>query len=389
MKGIPRFQINAEKIFIFAALAVNNGSRFLTGEFLRMDKHTYKTRIKAIRAAITRAGADCLIATKPANVTYLTGFSGEDSWAAVMPRAVALVTDSRYTEQAAAQCRFCKIVERTAAMSNTIAELLRKQRGIKTASVEKSISLANFRLLKKNLSCRLKAAEGIVESARRKKDLVEVLAIRAAAKIAARAFERVLRQVKPGLTENELAGVVDFEIRKAGGTNSFATIVAFGPNASRPHHQPTTRKLRKNDTVLIDFGARHNGYCCDLTRCFPVGTAGGLYTRVYAVVKQAQAAALKMVKAGVEISSIDAAAKEIIKKAGLPVYDHGTGHGLGLEIHELPVVSNKSKGTLRVGDMITIEPAVYIPGRLGVRIEDDILVTKNGCVVLTANCPKG
>jgi Xaa-Pro aminopeptidase len=353
-----------------------------------MDSHTHKVRLRGIRAGIARLKADCLIATKPANVTYLTGFTGDDGWAVVLPGAVMLVTDSRYTEQAAAQCRTCRIVERKEAMAKAIAELLRNRRGIKTAAVEKSTSLADFQSLRKHLHCRLKGAEGIVESARRKKDTSEVSAIRAAAKIAARAFERVLRQVKPGLTENELAGIVDFEIRKAGGNNSFETIVAFGPNASKPHHQPTSRKLRKNDTVLIDFGTRHNGYCCDLTRCFPVGTAGGLYGRVYAVVKQAQAAALKMVKAGVEISSIDAAAKEIIKKAGLPVYGHGTGHGLGLEVHELPVVSNKTKGTLQTGDVITIEPAVYIPGRLGVRIEDDILVTNDGGVVLTANCPK-
>jgi len=354
-----------------------------------MDKHTYKTRLKVVRAGIARIGADCLIATKPANVTYLTGFTGEDSWAIVLPRAVALVTDSRYTEQAAAQCRFCGIFKRKETIVKTIAELLRNRRGIKTAAVEKSISLANFRSLKKNLSCRLKAAEGIVESVRRKKDPIEVSAIRAAAKIAARAFERVLRQVKPGLTENELAGIVDFEIRKAGGNNSFETIVAFGPNASRPHHQPTPRKLRKNDTVLIDFGVRLNGYCCDVTRCFSVGTPHGFYYKVYTVVKQAQAAAIRMVKAGIEISSIDAAAKEIIKKAGLPVYGHGTGHGLGLEVHELPTISGKTKGKLQTGDVITIEPAVYIPGRLGVRIEDDCLVTNNGCVVLTVTCPGG
>jgi Xaa-Pro aminopeptidase len=360
----------------------------LTGEFLRMNKHAYKTRLKVVRAAITRAGADCLIAAKPANVTYLTGFTGNDSWAIVLPRAVALVTDSRYTEQAAAQCRFCRIVERKEAMAKTIAELLRNQRGIKTAVVEKSISLTNFQSLKKNLSCRLKAAEGIVESARRGKNPIEVSAIRAAAKIAARAFERVLRQVKSGLTENELAGIVDFEIRKAGGTNSFETIVAFGSNASRPHHQPTSRKLRKNDTVLIDFGVRLDGYCCDLTRCFSVGTPRGFYDKVYTVVKQAQAAAIRMVKAGVEISQLDTTAREIIKKADLPVYGHGTGHGLGLEVHELPTISGKTKGTLQTGDVITIEPAVYIPGRLGVRIEDDILVTNDGCVVLTANCPK-
>ena len=123
----------------------------------------------------------------------------------------------------------------------------------------------------------------------------------------------MLRQVKPGLTENELVGIVDFEIRKAGGNNSFETIVAFGPNASRPHHQPTSRKLRKNDTVLIDFGVRLDGYCCDLTRCFSVGMPRGIYDKVYAVVKQAQAAAIRMVKAGVEISQVDTIAREIIK----------------------------------------------------------------------------
>jgi Xaa-Pro aminopeptidase len=376
------------KIFIFAARAVNNDISFLTGELLTMDNRTFKARLKGIRTAITRAGADCLIAVKPANVAWLTGFSGEDSWAVVLPRAVALVTDSRYTEQAAAQCPFCKIVERTEKMAGTIADLLRKQRGIKTAAVEKSISLADFQSLRKHLDCRLKASEGIVESTRRKKDPAETAAIRAAAKIAAKAFECALRKIKPGMTENVLAGIVDFEIRKTGGANSFETIVAFGPNASRPHHQPTSRKLRKNDSVLIDFGVRLNGYCCDLTRCFTVGKPGGLYTKVYAVVKQAQAAAIKMAKAGVEISQVDMAAKEIIIKANLPVYGHGTGHGLGLEVHESPSVSGRVKGKLQAGDVITIEPGVYIPKRLGVRIEDDCLVTNDGCVILTADCPK-
>jgi len=197
-----------------------------------------------------------------------------------------------------------------------------------------------------------------------------------------------MRQVKPGMTENTLAGIVDFEIRKAGGTGSFETIAAFGPNASRPHHQPTSRKLRKNDSVLIDFGVRLNGYCCDLTRCFAVGRPGVLYNKVYNTVKQAQAAAFKLLKAGVEISSVDSAAKETIRKANLPVYGHGTGHGLGLEVHELPVVSNKTKGKLQAGDVITIEPGVYIPGKIGVRIEDDVLITGNCFIVLTEICPK-
>jgi Xaa-Pro aminopeptidase len=125
-----------------------------------------------------------------------------------------------------------------------------------------------------------------------------------------------------------------------------------------------------------------------LTRCFPVGQPSGLYKKVYAIVKQTQAVAIKTLRAGVEISSVDDIAKEIIKKANLPVYGHGTGHGLGLEVHELPFVSNKTKGKLQPGDVITIEPGIYIPGRLGVRIEDDVLVTNDNCDVLTAICPK-
>jgi Xaa-Pro aminopeptidase len=353
-----------------------------------MDRRTFKSRLKTVRTAIARAGGNCLIVTKPANVTYLTGFTGEDSWAIVLPRAVVLVTDSRYTEQAGKQCRFCKIVERTVAITNAAAEVLHKEHRIKKAIVEKTISLADFLSLRKNLNCSLKGVAGIVESARRTKDASEVAAIVAAGKIAAKAFRQILGQIKPGITENTLAGMLDFEIRKAGGTSSFETIVAFGPNASRPHHQPTSRKLRRNDTVLIDFGVRLNSYCCDLTRCFAVGTPSAFYNKVYATVKQAQEAAIKMLKAGVEISKVDNTAREIIKKANLPVYGHGTGHGLGLEVHEQPTISNRTKGKLQAGDVATIEPGVYIPGRLGIRIEDDCLVTNDGCIVLTTICRK-
>jgi Xaa-Pro aminopeptidase len=192
-----------------------------------------------------------------------------------------------------------------------------------------------------------------------------------------------LKYIKPGVTESELAGRLDFQIRRAAASNSFETIVAFGPNASRPHHQPTSRKLKKNDTILIDFGARCKGYCCDITRCFTIGRPNPFYKKVYAAVQQAQTAAIKMVKPGIEIKKVDAAAREVLRKYDLPVYGHGTGHGLGLEIHERPAISEKSKGKLQTGMVFTIEPAVYIPGRLGIRIEDDILITKTGCRILT------
>jgi Xaa-Pro aminopeptidase len=347
-----------------------------------MNSDTFKNRLKRVCDGLSRSKTDYLIVTKPANVTYITGFSGDDSWVIISPASVTLVTDSRYTEQAADESRLCRIIERKDAMAKTVAGLLRNRRGIR-AAIEKSTSLADFEELKRFLTCRPKAVAGIIESVRRAKDKGEIEAVRNAAKIARLAFERAIKGIRPGLTENEVAGLIDFQIRKSGGRNSFDTIVAFGANAARPHHQPTGKKLRRNGAVLIDFGVRHNGYCCDLTRCFTVGKTNRLYARAYAAVERARDAALKMVRAGVEIKRVDAAAKEVIKKEGLPVFGHGTGHGLGLEVHELPTVSAKAQGTLQAGDVITIEPGVYITGRLGVRLEDDFLVTEDGYVELS------
>ncbi|MHC4542730.1 MAG: M24 family metallopeptidase, partial [Planctomycetota bacterium] len=137
----------------------------------------------------------------------------------------------------------------------------------------------------------------------------------------------------------------------------------------------------------IDFGARYKGYCSDITRCFTIGGMTALYKRVYDVVEQAQAAAIKAIKAGVKITQVDAAARDVIDKSGLPVYGHGTGHGFGLEIHESPFLKADAKGTLEAGQVITIEPGIYMPGKLGVRVEDDILVTNTGHKILTRNCP--
>jgi Xaa-Pro aminopeptidase len=298
-----------------------------------------------------------------------------------------LVTDNRYSEQARQECAAgCRIIVRKEGMVKTAAGLFRNRR-IRRIGVEKSTTIADFEDLKKELRGRVVSAGNIVETVRRKKDAHEIKAIIAAAKIAARAFKNIRRQIRTAMTENELAGIVDFEIRKLGGSSCFETIAAFGANASRPHHRPTNRKLRKNDTVLIDFGVRHNGYCCDITRCFAVGGKSNLYGRVYEALRQAQLAALNEVKAGVEIKKVDAVARNVLKERGLPVYGHGTGHGLGLEVHELPVVSNKTEGTLQAGDVITIEPGVYILGRLGMRLEDDVLVTEDGYVLLTKDCP--
>lgn len=342
-----------------------------------------KERLKAIRRRLNESKSTALVVTRPANVTYATGFSGDDSWALITKRGSYLITDSRYTEQARSQCVSCKIIERTNTLAKETANLLNKSKSASIVTVEQSTAVSDFQALKKSLQSRLKPAADIIETVRSCKDTNEISSIRKAARIAAQALKDTKKYIKPGITENELAGRLDFNIRKLGSKNSFETIVAFGPNASRPHHQPTTRKLKKNDTILIDFGARYNDYCSDLTRCFAVGKPSVFYKKVYEAVEKAQAAAIKMVKVGVEIKEVDSAAREVIKQFDLPVYGHGTGHGLGLEVHELPILSAKAKGRLKAGQIITIEPGVYIPGKLGVRIEDDVLVTKTGCRILS------
>ena len=329
-----------------------------------------------------------LLVTRPANVTYITGFLGEDSWAAVAKGGVYLLTDSRYTEQAQKECPSCNIIDRAGPMIDAVARLVKKLKSIRAVAVEDSVSMADFELLKKTVKARLRTAAGIIEAIRSVKDQSEIAAIKAAAAISAKALAQTLPHIKPGVTESELAGMLDFQIRKLGARSSFEPIVAFGPNGSRPHHQPGKRKLRENDAVLIDFGAKYKGYCSDITRCFLCGEGmTAFYKKVYDVVERAQAAAIKMIKAGVKITQVDAAARQVIDKAGLPVYGHGTGHGIGLEIHESPFLKPDGEGKLKSGLVITIEPGIYIPGRLGIRIEDDILVTETGCKILTRKCP--
>jgi Xaa-Pro aminopeptidase len=272
-------------------------------------------------------------------------------------------------------------------LARAVAKLVKKLKSVRTVTVENSTALADFEAVKKSVKARLKSVANIIEYVRSSKDSSEIAAIRAAARIAAQALKQTRRYRKAGITENELAGMLDFQIRKMGATNSFDTIVAFGPNASRPHHQPGKRKLKQKDTVLIDFGVKYKGYCSDITRCFAVGRPATFYKKAYDVVQQAQAAAIKMIKAGVKMNRVDAAAREVIGSSDLPVYGHGTGHGLGLEIHELPFLKAESKGKLKAGQVVTIEPGIYIPGKLGVRIEDDVLVTNTGYRILTNKCP--
>jgi Xaa-Pro aminopeptidase len=351
-----------------------------------MDRKVIAKRLKAIRQRLKSRRVSCLILTKPANVTYVTGFLGEDSWAALAGGRVYLLTDSRYTEQARNECPSCKIIDRAGPMADAVAALVKGLKSVRTVTVEQSISVGEFEQLKKTVKGRLRTAANVIEAVRMVKDDSEIATIRAAASISSKALKRILPHIVPGVSESELAGMLDFQIRRLGARNSFETIVAFGANASRPHHQPGARKLRARDTVLIDFGAKYKGYCSDITRCFAVGAPTALFKNVFDVVERAQAAAIKKIRAGAKFTDVDAAARETIAATDLPVYGHGTGHGFGLEIHESPFLKADGKGRFQAGQVVTIEPGIYIPGKIGVRIEDDILVTESGRKILTRKC---
>jgi len=351
-----------------------------------MNTEAIKSRVRKISRELKKSQINCLIITKSANVTYTTGFLGEDSWALIVNGRSFLVTDSRYTEQAQNECPICSIIERHEPMAKAIANIIKKYKSVENISVENTTSLAEFEQIKKALKTKVNTIGGVIERIRMSKDEGEIYATKKAAAIATKALTNTTPNIKPGMSESEVAGMLDFEIRKLGSTNSFETIVAFGPNASIAHHQPTLRKLKKNDTILIDFGAKFKGYCSDITRCFIMGKPDSFYQRAYDIVEKAQQAAIKKVKAGITIKELDSIARDIIRLSDLPVYGHGTGHGTGIEIHESPFLNPQAEGTLQVGQIITIEPGVYIPNVLGIRIEDDCLVTKTGCEILTRRC---
>jgi Xaa-Pro aminopeptidase len=378
-----------------------------TSEVLR-DVPVPFFRLKKIRKTMSDRGMNGLLITKVANVTYATGFLGDDSWALITPKNAYLLTDSRYTEQALKECPACKVIERKEGLAKTAAQYaLKRGTGTNVPSVEKkgtgtsevlrdvpvpfstvgvedSTTAAELAVIRKEFrGTKIVLSKELIESIRAIKDEAEILILKKAAKIAQDAMAETLGLLDTGMTEAEAAGLLNFNIRKRGWRESFETIVAFGPNASRPHHLSGPRKLRSNDTILIDWGVKYAGYCCDLTRCFAIGRVSQFYKKVYDAVRRAQLAAIAKVRAGVDIREVDEAARAVLRESRLPVFGHGTGHGIGLEVHEKPIVSPRGKGTLRAGEVITIEPGVYIPGKLGVRIEDDVLVTPTGHKLLS------
>lgn len=348
-----------------------------------MTENTLKKNVTAVAASLKNLSLDAAVITSGPNVSYLTGFSGDDSWAIVIGKRTFLLTDSRYAEQALKECPSCKVVQQTKGLADEAANIIARSKRVKTIGVEDTTSVAVYDAIRRKVSVKVKKVSNVVEQVRAIKSADEAAFIRKAGKIADASLESALEHIAVGITESQLAGAIEFEMRKRGAAASFDTIAAFGANSSRAHHSPGKRKLEKRDTILIDFGVRCNGYCSDKTRCFVVGKPTKTYKKAYDAVADAQAAGIKAVADGVSCAEIDAIARGVIENAGFIPYGHGLGHGLGLEVHEMPVVGKGRKEKLIAGQVITIEPGIYIDGKFGVRIEDDIFVTKTGCKILS------
>jgi Xaa-Pro aminopeptidase len=352
-----------------------------------MDR--YQTRRQKLRQALARAKAEALLVTNFVNVTYLTGFTGDDSYLLVRRDGEVILSDPRYTTQLEEECPGVELYIRPPGvqMLQGVVQIVRAAE-IQRLAVEGDsmpVSLWN-QLAEKLPQVAIGATSGMVEHLRMVKDKEEVARIREAARLAERAFAVVRATLRPEMTEKEVADELDHQMRLFGGKcASFPSIVAVGPRAALPHATPGQRKVHESNLLLIDWGADLGLYKSDLTRVLITGKISPKLRRVYEVVLDAQTRAIAAIRPGVPCHEVDAVARQTIAKAGFGRrFGHGLGHGLGLEVHEAPRLARKIQTVLRPGMVVTVEPGIYIPGWGGVRIEDDVVVTCDGYEVLTS-----
>lgn len=330
------------------------------------------TRTQRLLKLLNKKDISAIIVTDRKNVYYLSGFYGTAGYLAITPHKKLLVTDFRYIEQAKAQTTEYEVAD--------IKDFkLEDFFGGETVAFEnETISYAEYMSLSKktkNLVC----ADGILRTMRSVKDPNETEHIKKAVSISDKAFEHILKFIKPGVTENEIAAEIEYCMRKLGAERtSFDTIAVSGAHTSRPHAQPTDKKIKNGEFVVMDFGCTYKGYCSDMTRTVGVGGVSDDMKKVYNTVLNAQTSALKMLCEGVTGRQAHMCAEDIINKDYKGTFGHALGHGVGLDIHEHPNLSLKNGIPLVRGNVVTVEPGIYIPDFCGVRIEDMGVVTQNG-----------
>lgn len=341
-----------------------------------------------LRRLMRRTGADALLVTHPANVTYLTGFTGDSSYLLLMARQQIMISDGRYAQQLAEECPELdtEIRRPGVEMLPTVAKVVGTAK-VRSLAIEAASMTVAFRegLSKQCPHVEFVSTEALVEGLREIKDRDEIAQIRAAIDLAERAFAVVRAGLRPDHTEREIAHDLEHQIRLFGGTGcSFTPIVGVGPRGALPHARLSKHRVEESDFVLIDWGARGELYVSDLTRVLVTGRISPKLERMYGVVLRAQAAAIAAIRPEAVLKDVDAVARKVIEDAGFGKYfTHGLGHGIGLEIHEGPRLAPNQNRKLKAGMVVTVEPGIYLPNWGGIRIEDDILVTRTGCEVLS------
>lgn len=329
---------------------------------------------------------DAMLVTSAANVRYLTGFTGSNGAVLVLPGEAIFFTDPRYAIQSRREIS-CATQVCKGPILPAVAEVAARLHIVRLGFERAHLSWEGYDVLrgKMPVNASLEPVTGFVEAHRTMKSAAEIELIRRSVAANSKAFERAVRGVRAGMRERNLAAEIEHQMRRLGAEKpSFETIVAAGERTALPHAHPTDATLKPQQLVLIDMGTFLEGYASDMTRMLFLGTPGARVKRMYRAVLEAQMAALDAVRPGVTTAHVDRQARRVLKAYGLErAFVHSTGHGLGLEIHEMPRIGKRDKTRLAAGMAITIEPGVYLEGFGGIRIEDTVVVTARGCEVLT------
>lgn len=358
----------------------------------------FAQRIARLQQRLKRKNISAFLVTHPGNRRYLSGYTAvdhsivESSGVLLVPvrGAPYLLTDSRFSLQAEEEAAGCVVRLYDKGLAACLKQLLPALKVKRLGFEGDYILYSTFNRLEKmakKLGVKLVSLDGTVERLRIVKTEEEIEKIRASVRLNEKVFRKILARIKPGMSEREVALALEREMMVSGAESpGFETIVAFGENAAKPHAVPTERILRAGETVLIDMGLVLEGYCSDMTRTVVIGKPGATFVDRLRIVRRAQREAIRIIREGATCREVDRAARRIIRDAGYgSCFGHALGHGVGLEVHEEPRLSGRSRRKLRRGMIVTVEPGIYIPGWGGIRLEDMVVVRKNGCEVLNTD----
>ena len=349
-----------------------------------MNDSIYSKRQQDLRKVLDERGLDGMLITNLTNVRYISGFTGSAASCLITPEGQYFITDGRYIEQSKAQVKgFERFIDMNSHLSQ-IKDNNLNPNGFKLAFEGDHMSYALYEnMISVFPNTKWENSSMILENLASVKDDHELECIRTAVEVTDKVYEEILPMLRPGFTEKQVANTMVSKYREYAEGEAYSPIVATGPNGALPHAIPTDREFENGDFIVIDAAAKYGGYHADMTRTPVIGEATEKHKEVYSIVKEAQQRGCDIAKAGVPCKEVDAATREYISEMGYgEYYTHGTGHGLGLEIHTSPRFSPQSEQVLEVNNVMTIEPGIYLAGWGGVRIEDDVIIGKDDCEIL-------